>query len=645
MKIIFTSLFLFLSLALFANNGDTTYVKTHNNVVVVTNPNSGSNEYTGWGVFPEANKKYRKVLVKMNYKCPSGMSCGEWDYIDRVMLRRKGSVSNPSENLELVRFITPYGLQFANTWNFEWKMDITDFSLFLHDSVEIGYVHTGYETNVGRGWLVNLTFALIEGDPVTETLEISRLWDGSFAYGNDSNPINTVLAAVPINTNSAANILKFRLNHTGHGFDDGTGCSEFCDKYRDLVFDNALIERISRWRKCGDNAVYPQGGTWVYDRGNWCPGATVYPYVKNFNVSPSSQHSVKINMEDYSFVGGQANENIIAYMFHQKNPTYSNDGEIEEILTPSNEKEFLRLNPVCSNPIIVIKNNGSNTINSVELAYGYKNEFQLNYTYNKAIPSLERDTIVLPNTLIPAENNKDFSVYIKKINGGNPNYIFDDTLWSKGNIPPNLVDTVMILDYRTNAESSVENSYIVYGENDQIVYQKTLGSMANTTNYLDTLRFSPGCYKLEFYDMDEYGGDGLGFWANSAGGTGKLWLKKSNGQIQKIIPVDFGSVARYSFTVGTVITSVSETEIDKTLNFEVFPNPNNGSFNIDFSSDNRQNVLMQVIDVLGKVVYEEYSGEVYSKRQTISLANPTSGIYFVKLTGKDFVLTRKVMVK
>jgi hypothetical protein len=204
---------------------------------------------------------------------------------------------------------------------------------------------------------------------------------------------------------------------------------------------------------------------------------------------------------------------------------------------------------------------------------------------------------------------------------------------------------VLILDYKTNAESSVENSYVVYGENDQIVYQKTLGSMANNTVYVDTLRFRPGCYKLEFYDMDEYGGDGLGFWANSAGGTGKLWLKKSNGQIQKIIPVDFGSVARYSFTVGTVITSAKEIETENTLNFEVFPNPNNGSFNIDFSSEKKQNVQVQVIDMLGKVVFEEYSGEVYSRRQTIALANPTSGIYFVKLTGKDFVLTRKVMVK
>ena len=27
------------------------------------------------------------------------------------------------------------------------------------------------------------------------------------------------------------------------------------------------------WRDdCGEVALYPQGGTWVYDRANWCPG-------------------------------------------------------------------------------------------------------------------------------------------------------------------------------------------------------------------------------------------------------------------------------------------------------------------------------------------------------------------------------------
>ena len=26
-------------------------------------------------------------------------------------------------------------------------------------------------------------------------------------------------------------------------------------------------------QECADNALFPQGGTWIYDRAGWCPGA------------------------------------------------------------------------------------------------------------------------------------------------------------------------------------------------------------------------------------------------------------------------------------------------------------------------------------------------------------------------------------
>ena len=39
------------------------------------------------------------------------------------------------------------------------------------------------------------------------------------------------------------------------------------------------------WRNnCNLNPVYPQGGTWIYSRSNWCPGAEVWTY--DFEVTP-----------------------------------------------------------------------------------------------------------------------------------------------------------------------------------------------------------------------------------------------------------------------------------------------------------------------------------------------------------------------
>src|SRR4051812_34015434 len=90
-----------------AANGDTTHVISHQNVVMTTDPGgSGSNESKQWAVFPAAGTSYRKAFVVMTYKCPGGMVCGEWDYIDQLVLHRVGGIAGEDKNYELVRFIT-----------------------------------------------------------------------------------------------------------------------------------------------------------------------------------------------------------------------------------------------------------------------------------------------------------------------------------------------------------------------------------------------------------------------------------------------------------------------------------------------------------------------------------------------------------
>ena len=44
---------------------------------------------------------------------------------------------------------------------------------------------------------------------------------------------------------------------------------------------------------------------------------------------------------------------------------------MEDIISPSDKDEYFRFNPSCSNPIIKIKNQGSQTLNSAEIHYGF----------------------------------------------------------------------------------------------------------------------------------------------------------------------------------------------------------------------------------------------------------------------------------
>ena len=54
---------------------------------------------------------------------------------------------------------------------------------------------------------------------------------------------------------------RMTSQRAGHGYDDGS------------VDNNPSNKNTWRvWTECAGNPVYPQGGTWVYDRAGWCPG-------------------------------------------------------------------------------------------------------------------------------------------------------------------------------------------------------------------------------------------------------------------------------------------------------------------------------------------------------------------------------------
>ncbi len=154
-----------------AATGDITNVLSHDQELVITDPSKGFKNYSNLTVFPSAETTYRKVMLNITYACPDGLHCGEWDYIDHIFLRRVNSTTTDSlssdtavENftrIELARMISPYGWRFDSTWSFTWSVDITDFSLLLHDSVQIEFKHTGYESNDDRGWLITLDFGTI----------------------------------------------------------------------------------------------------------------------------------------------------------------------------------------------------------------------------------------------------------------------------------------------------------------------------------------------------------------------------------------------------------------------------------------------------------------------------------------------------
>ena len=81
---------------------------------------------------------------------------------------------------------------------------------------------------------------------------------------------------------------------------------------------------------CAENPVYPQGGTWVYDRAGWCPGMAtdiqendITPYVTpgtnaivDYNITTASGDS-RYWVSNQLVTYGAANFTIMQYVADQ----------------------------------------------------------------------------------------------------------------------------------------------------------------------------------------------------------------------------------------------------------------------------------------------------------------------------------------
>lgn len=90
-------------------------------------------------------------------------------------------------------------------------------------------------------------------------------------------------------------------------------------------------------------------------------------------------------------------------------------------------------------------------------------------------------------------------------------------------------------------------------------------------------------------------------------------------------------------------TLLSNEGFDKN-DFVIYPNPNKGTFNIQFS-EIVNDYSVQIIDQSGRVVFEnKYSGNT-SLTQDINMNSTATGVYFVTIKSNDFITTKKVLVQ
>ncbi|GGW57614.1 putative secreted protein (Por secretion system target) [Winogradskyella epiphytica] len=105
---------------------------------------------------------------------------------------------------------------------------------------------------------------------------------------------------------------------------------------------------------------------------------------------------------------------------------------------------------------------------------------------------------------------------------------------------------------------------------------------------------------------------------------------------------DFGTFNDWSMTFCTETMSVQEDEI---TNLSIYPNPNNGEFNINFTPQSGEAITIDVFDMRGRSIYNQVYSSVSRFEETIQLQNAQSGIYMLRISDGSQKVTKKIVVE
>lgn len=539
------------------------------------------------------------------------------------------------DRYELARYITPYGIGLDLGDGFTWTFDVSDYRPLLHDSVHL----------VAGNWqeLLSLEFWFIEGTPPRKPLSVTNVWTGYKPFNTDeafdesTPPVEITIPADAVNA-------RVKIRVTGHGFGGNLNCAEFCAMDHYLKVNGATVWTKNVWRdNCDLNPLYPQGGTWVYDRANWCPGAEVetYDFELTDFVEPGGTYTFDYAAQDYTWNGAgsfpyyQTEVQLITY----DTPAFETDAAIMDIIAPGTDQMWSRKNPICNNPIIRIQNTGTQPLTSLTITYGLQDATgsipSTVYNWTGALSFMEWEEIQLPD--YAWSTTGEFKVEISNPNGVDDPYPYNNTMISTVEVPA-MMPNSLILEFRTNSKPN-ENELFLYNSTGEEVFSRT--SFSAGTTYKDTLLLEDDCYELYLWDSD---GDGISWWANSDGsGYFRLRDGSTNAVIKNFEP-DFGGLIYQQFTVGNYVDIEATNGADERIT--AFPNPAGDMVFFAFSLTESLPLEMYIYNVDGKLVYSATQEVQGSQTVALDIAGYSPGLYVAvfahngKLLKTPFIVER-----
>jgi len=114
--------------------------------------------------------------------------------------------------------------------------------------------------------------------------------------------------------------------------------------------------------------------------------------------------------------------------------------------------------------------------------------------------------------------------------------------------------------------------------------------------------------------------------------------------VRDLAAQDTGTVNSFSITICSQ-TAVLSTENFRLADFKIYPNPNNGTFNIQFNSDSSNEIKVGVHDIRGREIFNQSYQNTGLFSQSLQLSNAQSGIYLVTVQDGDKKEVKKIVIQ
>jgi len=595
--------------------------------------------------FPDGQDSYRQIIMTLKlgqYDCEPGEEfCHQWDYNTHIQL-----IDEDDQVYELGRFITPFATsgwpRFGSDWKQPYVFDVTDFYPLLKGNKELRIHYSGYS----GGFTAEVEFAFIEGTPEREVLDIKTVYQLSRTYGDDEDAFNDYLGVFSDSTPEGTEDALLEVLVTGHGSDGTEQCCEFSSHYYDVLLDGNQIDRIDIWRDdCGENDLYPQGGTWIYDRSNWCPGAKVEPIHHYLDLTAETDFDLQVQFEEYTGSGELGSYNYNATIFYYGETHKEIDAALVDIISPTNDPNHFRANPAGDKPVVKVRNTGSSTITTMDFEYGVNGFGTEIFNWSGNIAPQEEAEITLTAlaafseiSLNEEEGELEFEVEIISVNGDEDEEETNNYLSSKFESAP-FWPSELVLDLKTGTK--VANGFIYNSGASDISWEisdmegNTIENKDNlivNTEYKDTVNLpETGFYKLKIKNENCFGLNWWPYASQPSYNSGDFKVTKLSGSNLQMNDYSYTGTDRHDwgcsytqyFYTNIDVQSVEEQEKQKLM---VYPNPAKEVINIDVSGNLTAPYQVSLVDIQGRKVYEK---TIQTEQYQIAVDHLNNGLYLL----------------